>query len=132
MFPSLSGSAAMRPCHGSRADIELDVVMGRADDLPLVCTVSTVKDTLHNVEAFVGRNLAAGVDHMFVFLDAPDPETQFVARPASPHHRDPHRRGLLGRGAARQPQRASVIQRQSRQLPARPVRPGALAVPHRR
>ncbi|MGI9156132.1 MAG: glycosyltransferase family 2 protein [Marmoricola sp.] len=59
-----------------RADIELDVVMARADDPPLVCTVSTVKDTRRNVEAFVGRNLAAGVDHMFVFLDAPDPETQ--------------------------------------------------------
>lgn len=40
----------------------------------LVCTVSTVKDTVENVRLFVARNLAAGADHMFVFLDDADPE----------------------------------------------------------
>jgi hypothetical protein len=34
-------------------------------------TASTVKDSLENVEFFVGANLGSGVDHMFVFLDAP-------------------------------------------------------------
>jgi hypothetical protein len=38
---------------------------------PLVCTVSTVKDSLANVTQFVTRNLSAGADHMFVFLDEP-------------------------------------------------------------
>lgn len=37
----------------------------------LVCTVSTVKDTLPRVQRFVRDNLAGGVDHMFVLLDAP-------------------------------------------------------------
>lgn len=40
----------------------------------LVCTVSTVRDSLENVRLFVTRNLAAGADHMFVFLDDADPE----------------------------------------------------------
>jgi Glycosyl transferase family 2 len=39
-------------------------------------TVSTVKDTRANVERFVERNLAAGVDHLLVFLDAPDPDVE--------------------------------------------------------
>ena len=38
----------------------------------LVCTVTTVKDSLPNVTDFVDRNLAAGADHMFVFLDDAD------------------------------------------------------------
>lgn len=42
----------------------------------LVCTVSTVLDTVANVQAFVHRNLAAGVDHMFVFLDGPAPRVR--------------------------------------------------------
>jgi hypothetical protein len=38
--------------------------------------VSTVKDTPANVEKFVSRNLAGGIDHLVVFLDDPaDPET---------------------------------------------------------
>jgi hypothetical protein len=41
-------------------------------------TVSTVKDSRANVERFVERNLAAGADHMLVFLDAPDPEVEEV------------------------------------------------------
>jgi hypothetical protein len=39
-------------------------------------TVSTVKDSRANVERFLARNLAAGADHMLVFLDAPDPEVE--------------------------------------------------------
>lgn len=40
----------------------------------LVCTVTTVKDTPANLRAFVRRNLAAGADHMFLFLDDGDAE----------------------------------------------------------
>ncbi len=40
----------------------------------MVCTVSTVKDTADNLRAFVDGNLRAGADHMFLFLDQPDPE----------------------------------------------------------
>lgn len=54
--------------------------LSRSGTLPLVCTVSTVKDTLANVEAFVTRNLSAGADHMFVMLDAPDrPVERFLS-----------------------------------------------------
>lgn len=42
----------------------------------MIVTASTVKDTLAGVERFVTGNLANGVDHMFVFLDADDPEVQ--------------------------------------------------------
>jgi hypothetical protein len=42
----------------------------------VICTVSTVKDSPGNVALFVGRNLAAGVDHMFVFLDDAQPEAE--------------------------------------------------------
>ncbi len=35
----------------------------------MICTVSTIKDSRENIERFVARNLAAGADHMFVFLD---------------------------------------------------------------
>ncbi|MGN0062884.1 MAG: glycosyltransferase family 2 protein [Nocardioides sp.] len=37
----------------------------------MLFTVSTVKDSLDNVRFFVEANLSSGVDHMFVFLDAP-------------------------------------------------------------
>ena len=37
----------------------------------VIITVSTVKDSLPNLQAFVGRNLAGGADHLIVFLDAP-------------------------------------------------------------
>ena len=46
----------------------------------LVCTVTTLRDTRANAEAFVRRNLAAGADHLFVFLDAPDPDTHRYLR----------------------------------------------------
>lgn len=39
-------------------------------------TASTVKDSLENVRFFVDANLASGVDHMFVFLDAPKEDGQ--------------------------------------------------------
>jgi len=42
----------------------------------MLFTASTVKDTLPNVQRFVAGNLAGGVDHLFVFLDAPDPEVR--------------------------------------------------------
>lgn len=41
----------------------------------LVCVVSTVKDTAANLDRFVRRNLAAGADHLLVFLDDADPAT---------------------------------------------------------
>lgn len=42
----------------------------------MIFTVSTVKDTLANVRAYVERNLAGGADHLLLFLDAPDPEVE--------------------------------------------------------
>ena len=42
----------------------------------MIATVSTVKDTLANIQRFVTGNLAGGVDHMVVFLDAPDPDVE--------------------------------------------------------
>ncbi|QNN51204.1 glycosyltransferase family 2 protein [Nocardioides mesophilus] len=50
----------------------------------LVCTVSTVRDSPENVGAFVERNLAAGADHLFVFVDDADPEVQALLS-ATPH-----------------------------------------------
>lgn len=46
----------------------------------MLFTASTVKDTLPNVQRFVGGNLAGGVDHMFVLLDAPGAEGQAEVR----------------------------------------------------
>lgn len=40
----------------------------------IVAAVSTVKDTLPRLEQYVARNLAGGVDHLFVLLDADQPE----------------------------------------------------------
>jgi hypothetical protein len=42
----------------------------------VIVTVSTVKDTLENVQRFVRGNLAGGVDHMIVFLDAATPDVE--------------------------------------------------------
>ena len=42
----------------------------------MLITASTVKDTLPNVQRFVRGNLACGVDHMVVFLDAAGAEGQ--------------------------------------------------------
>ncbi len=38
----------------------------------MLFTASTVKDTLPNLERFVTGNLAGGIDHLVVFLDAPE------------------------------------------------------------
>ena len=46
----------------------------------MLFTASTVKDALPNVQRFVAGNLAGGVDHMFVFLDAPGAEDQREVR----------------------------------------------------
>lgn len=40
----------------------------------VICTVSTIKDSITNVQNFVGRNLAAGADHLFVFSEGGDRE----------------------------------------------------------
>ncbi|WP_244929505.1 glycosyltransferase family 2 protein [Nocardioides sp. W7] len=40
----------------------------------MIVTVTTLKDRLTNVQRFVRGNLAGGVDHLIVFLDAPDDE----------------------------------------------------------
>ncbi len=46
----------------------------------MLMTGSTVKDSVENVRFFVAANLASGVDHMVVFLDAPrDPGQPEVA-----------------------------------------------------
>lgn len=42
----------------------------------MIVTVTTLKDRLTNVQRFVRGNLAGGIDHMIVFLDAPDVEVQ--------------------------------------------------------
>ena len=42
----------------------------------LVTSVSTIKDSVANVSRFVDGNLAAGVDHLFVFLDGDQPEVR--------------------------------------------------------
>lgn len=42
----------------------------------MLFTVSTVKDSRANVERYVSRNLAGGIDHVVLFLDAPDAEVE--------------------------------------------------------
>ena len=52
----------------------------------MLFTASTVKDSPANTRFFVAANLASGVDHMVVFLDAPDdPEQQEVAAELDAH-----------------------------------------------
>jgi hypothetical protein len=46
---------------------EGDVVPSK--ERPVLCTVSTVRDSLEHIELFVRRNLASGADHMFIFLE---------------------------------------------------------------
>lgn len=40
----------------------------------MICTVSTIKDSVTNVTRFVEGNLAAGADHLFIFLEGGDRE----------------------------------------------------------
>jgi hypothetical protein len=52
----------------------------------MLFTASTIKDSLDNVRFFVAANLASGVDHMFVFVDAPrEPDQRDVAAYLSDH-----------------------------------------------
>ena len=54
----------------------------------MLFTASTIKDSLPNVRFFVAANLASGVDHMVVFLDAPqEPGQQEVAAFLDAHSR---------------------------------------------
>ena len=46
----------------------------------MIVAVSTVKDTVGNVEKFVRRNLAGGVDHLIVFLDGDQPDVEASLR----------------------------------------------------
>lgn len=50
----------------------------------LIYTTSTVKDTTANLQRFITRNLAAGADHMFLFLEGDDAAEQARAL-AGPH-----------------------------------------------
>jgi hypothetical protein len=54
----------------------------------MLFTATTVKDSPENVEFFVAANLASGVDHMFVFLDAPKEAGQQEVAAALGNH--PH------------------------------------------
>jgi len=53
----------------------------------MLLTASTIRDSLPNVRRFVAANLASGVDHMVVFLDAPkdagqdEVQAELVAHP---------------------------------------------------
>ena len=38
--------------------------------------MTTLKDSAANVEKWVRRNLAGGIDHMIVFVDGPQPEVE--------------------------------------------------------
>lgn len=52
----------------------------------MLFTASTIKDSPANVRFFVEANLASGVDHMFVFLDAPrDPGQHEIASALATH-----------------------------------------------
>jgi len=51
---------------------------------PMLFTVSTVKDSVPALKQFVARNLASGVDHMFLFVDDARP------RVAAALDRQPH------------------------------------------
>jgi hypothetical protein len=42
----------------------------------VIVSMTTLKDSVANVDKWVRRNLAGGIDHMIVFLDAPQPEVE--------------------------------------------------------
>jgi hypothetical protein len=42
----------------------------------VILSVTTLKDSAANVEKWVRRNLAGGIDHMVVFVDGPQPEVE--------------------------------------------------------
>jgi hypothetical protein len=49
----------------------------------VILSVSTVKDTVPNLEKFVRRNLAGGIDHLLIFLDDKQPEAAEFLRAQS-------------------------------------------------
>lgn len=54
----------------------------------MLLTASTIKDSLENVRFFVAANLASGVDHMLIFLDAPrEPEQREIQAELDAHPR---------------------------------------------
>jgi hypothetical protein len=50
----------------------------------VILSVTTLKDSASNVEKWVRRNLAGGIDHMVVFVDGPQPEVEALLG-AHPH-----------------------------------------------
>jgi hypothetical protein len=42
----------------------------------VILSVTTIKDSAANVEKWVRRNLAGGIDHLVVFVDGPQPEVE--------------------------------------------------------
>lgn len=50
----------------------------------MILSVTTLKDSAANVEKWVRRNLAGGIDHMVVFVDGPQPEVEALLG-AHPH-----------------------------------------------
>ena len=90
----------------------------------MLFTVSTVKESVAGLEQFVARNLAGGVDHLFLFVDDLEPDGHRRARPAPARHRDRDRRELVARQAAATAQRPAAHQRQRRQGDARRVDAG--------
>src|SRR4051794_24892145 len=51
----------------------------------MIATVSTVKDSAEGLARFVDRNLRAGADHMFVFLDEGDAAPGLEHLRSNPH-----------------------------------------------
>jgi hypothetical protein len=78
----------------------------------MLFTATTVKDTLPNVRFFVQANLASGIDHMIVFLDAPSqPGQDEVARFLHRHPRVTCIRGGRSWWEGGRPSRLNVRQR---------------------
>jgi hypothetical protein len=50
----------------------------------VILSVTTLKDSVPNVEKWVRRNLACGIDHLIVFLDGPQPDVEALLG-AHPH-----------------------------------------------
>ncbi len=98
----------------------------------MLFTASTVKDSAAGLKTFVERNLANGVDHMFLFVDDAAPK---ITAELNKH---PHvtaiatGRGLVARQAAAPAQRQAADQRQRGQGNAGAVPVGRVAVSHRR
>ena len=67
----------------------------------MLFTVSTVKECVAGLKRFVARNLAGGVDHVFLFVDDARPRVT-AALDRHPHvTADRDRGGLVARGSDR-------------------------------